>query len=502
MATDIAIKNVGPIQELTIPVPEGGGVVVVTGPNGRGKTKAIESVTALATGKGPRLEPRDGTKGGEVSGFGCKILVGHSNRRTGDSKFVSLGQKLDVAKLVDPGMASPEANDARRIKALVGLIGAATDPTMFHELVGSQESFDKIVQPDSIVIDDPVESARLVKRDIEAAARNWKSQADTAEGHAKGKEEAADATAAPEITVSDEQAQADLTAAIRAEAALLERASQAEVDAKKRSRAVADLQCAKASYDGPSVVEASTAHDTALVQWKEANVAWQEAEAAATAAGRKAENLRLLLQAAEQKMQAAKQHAATIAGWEKSLEVPPVAMPSADELAQAKQQAEQARHVVENLAVARKAGRLREEAQEARDKATQLKTRAGNLREAARSVDGVLSRLIEGSRACLRVIGTDKGPRLVTDTDRGETLFAELSDGERVRIALEIAIETLERLAEEEKVGGVPLLPLPQAFWEGLDPEHRAEVAEIAKRNGVVIITAECSDGPLRVEVA
>jgi DNA repair exonuclease SbcCD ATPase subunit len=49
---NIEIKNIGPIASVTIPVPEAGGVVVLTGRNGSGKSHALEAVSAATTGQG------------------------------------------------------------------------------------------------------------------------------------------------------------------------------------------------------------------------------------------------------------------------------------------------------------------------------------------------------------------------------------------------------------------------------------------------------------------
>jgi energy-coupling factor transporter ATP-binding protein EcfA2 len=164
----VLVRDVGPIQELKLDLKPG--VTVLVGENGSGKSKTLEAVDALTSGSG-KLQPRDGTLGGEVSGFGVRISVGHSTRRFGDPRFVSLGERLDVAALVDPGLKSPEANDAARIKALVGLTGVQAEPALFYELVGGQEEFERLVKKSSIVLEDPVEMARRVKKDLEEAAR-------------------------------------------------------------------------------------------------------------------------------------------------------------------------------------------------------------------------------------------------------------------------------------------------------------------------------------------
>jgi len=103
------------------------------------------------------------------------------------------------------------------------------------------------------------------------------------------------------------------------------------------------------------------------------------------------------------------------------------------------------------------------------------------LRHAAWGTDEVLTGLVSRVTKRLRV----ENGRLVTDTDRGAEPFGELSPGERWRIALEIAAE---------QVGKGGLVTVPQEAWEALDPLNRAEIAEIARSVGVVIITAEADE--------
>ena len=75
--------------------------------------------------------------------------------------------------------------------------------------------------------------------------------------------------------------------------------------------------------------------------------------------------------------------------------------------------------------------------------------------------------------------------RLVLDTHRGATYFADLSHGERWKIALDIGIDA---------VGENGVLTIPQEAYESLDPVNRRSIAEHVYGRGVVIITAEASE--------
>ena len=110
------------------------------GRNGVGKTKTLEAIDALVSGRG-KVSVKDGALRGEVQGLGVKLTVARSTRRSGELEVVSLEGRLSVADLIDPGLVSPEAADAKRIKALVQLSGQKPDMALFHGLVGGQDEF-------------------------------------------------------------------------------------------------------------------------------------------------------------------------------------------------------------------------------------------------------------------------------------------------------------------------------------------------------------------------
>ena len=127
----LIVKNIGPVFELALPVPEQGGLVILRGANGVGKTKTLEAVQALVTGRGS-LAARDGQVRGEVVGWGARLSVARSTRRTGELAVTSLEGRMDITELVDPGIRELMAADARRIKALIGLSGVKADPAAYH----------------------------------------------------------------------------------------------------------------------------------------------------------------------------------------------------------------------------------------------------------------------------------------------------------------------------------------------------------------------------------
>jgi len=475
----IEIENLGPIERLSIPVPAAGGVVVLRGRNGSGKTKTLEAVSAL-TGRKESLSVRDGELRGEASGFGVKITVGRAMRRSGELEAVSLEGRLSVAELVDPEIASPDAADAKRIKALVRLNDAKADPKLFHALAGGREAFAKLIQPADIEGDDLVAMAGRIKRRIEEAARAAEAQAEYFAGQAKA---AAEAAAGVDLSAESDgdKLQVALEVAAGNASALRSAVKHAsEIEATARiSRA--NLAQALACYRGLSIIEAvkATADLAVLVD------ASQGTLRAAEDAVRKAEAAydRLVAEhaAAAKAEFAARDHESAMHGWRKSIEAAEgVSIPSEEAVAAAAESVLSARQAIERGALVRKArAHLVTSEQHAADAAYRAE-KAESLREAARATDDVLSSTVAKPGCPLRV----EAGRLVTKTKRGKTYYADLSDGERWRIALDIAIDA---------VGPGGVLPIPQSAWEQIDPLNRREIAEHVRGKGVVFLTAESS---------
>ena len=158
---EITITNVGPIERASFPFIREGGVIVLRGPQGAGKSITLDALNAAATGKG-RVPVKDGELRGEVNAFGVTMTIGKSTRRSGEPEVVSLEGKLSAADLVDPGIAAPEAADARRIKALIQLANVKPSAELFHKLIqGGREEFEKLVTPATLESDDLVVMAAL-----------------------------------------------------------------------------------------------------------------------------------------------------------------------------------------------------------------------------------------------------------------------------------------------------------------------------------------------------
>ncbi len=464
---NIEIKNIGPIASVTIPVPEAGGVVVLTGRNGSGKSHALEAVNAATTGKG-KPPIKDMAKSGTVSVPGVTMTVGRSVRRQGELQVETLEGRLSIADLVDPGFVDPERADAKRIKALVGLSKADISEGDLH---GFPENLTK-----DLSLDDPVAAMAELRKRLNIGANEYEKLS--------AKDEAA-ATAIIESLSGDldspidpASAQERVTTALRAMDALQKQSELAEAAkvricaARERLSALSVVDLDKALQEAARLeddtaqkktlaLELKDKYEAALADYKislaDRNMAFAHAEDAQAQAKLREE-------------------------LERQIQEAHVEPPSADALADATSELEAAKAAQAKAAQHQVMAQQRERADALAISAQEYADEAKELRENAKQTDEVLSEIVAEIPACpLRVIDG----RLVTNTKRGATFYADLSAGERWRIALDIAIQA---------VGTGGLLVIPQEAWEGLDPANRAAIDAQAKATQVVVLTAECSD--------
>lgn len=501
MTRSITIRDVGPISFLEIPCPEDGGVVVLRGHNGAGKSHALEAVATLARGKG-KLPVRDGAVSAAVEGPGAAISIHRSTRHRGKLEFAVIGGRLSTADLVDPGLLDQAAADAHRIKALCQLTGATPDPALFIRLLGGdQDAFNAIVSQSALESPDVVTMAARVKRDIEAAAR---AEAQKAERAAQAAAAARDQAGAIDTTVETDEAklQQALEQAIAHREALQAEATAAREANEAAKKAAARLHDLKTHRTGPTSAEAADSHNKARAERQERERAKElaaakvaELEAALAEARAELEKAETALTAAADAETAAAQSLIQACEYDKLLsELEQQAADirqeiDSESLAQAAAAVDAARQAIEAGALARKALADLERAEALDAEAADHWRREAELRDAAHGTDDVLSEIVARTCDRLRV----EAGRLVTDTPRrGRTLYAELSEGERWRIALDIEIDA---------IGEGGLTTIPQAAWEGLDPQNRQAIAEHLKRRKTVAVTAEATDGELSATI-
>ena len=469
----ITVEDVGPIQKLEIPVPERGGVVVLRGHNGAGKSHALAAIQSLA-GAG-RPEIRDGVASAHVAGLGVRMTVGRRTMRSGDLE-VRLLEGEDPSTLVDPRMKDPAAADRKRIESLLRLAGVQPELSMFSSLVeGGLDDLVRIADEETRQSKDVPDMAARLKRAFESAAR----KAETAATGLRGQEQTLrqhgdgmDLSVEDREEVLQDRLQAAVLAYAKEEAKQVEARKRIEAAAKARE----EMEAAGQVAEGSSVSE--NRQHVALI------------EAAIEGLESQLRDRRAKLTLAQAELRAAEDRDRLLARWRSALDgAEKVEEPDPSVLADMNEEKLQARKAVEIGGLVRRVKRWLEEADDKAALARESERRAEHLRMAAAGVEGVLSEAIaKVAPAGLRV----EGGRLVVRTGRGEsTPYSELSPGERWRIAFDVALSS---------VGGGGMLVIPQEAWEALDPSNREEVNRLAVERGVVVFTAQAERGEVRAE--
>lgn len=483
------ITNTGPIKELPL-VLDAPGVWVLKGRNGRGKTTALDAVSA-ALGAKRKLTNRDRTARGEVEFAGVRLSITPSRtKHFGELECESIEGRLDISDFVHPGIQQPDRADAKRIKTLVQLVGVKPDRTAFYELLGGKEAFDKVVPASIDDTDDLVVMAERVKRALDAAALREEELSATDLANARAAKEAAEGV---DLQAEDDEAalRAAVEAAVGQKSKLAtERAGALEV-ARLAAQAREGLAKAEASYTGPTREEADA--DLTLAQQ------------AQVAANEKVDQLKDLLRAAEARAAQAKAHvelkrqalAAAVGhldlleAFRQSIEAAEKSgqkCPTEGQLAMAADAVDQANRALELGALVRQAKKGLFKATQYEVTAEAHRAAGERYRQAGKGTDDVLSKAVAEACPELRV----DGGRLVTTTEeRGETLVHELSDGEAWRLGIRIGA----------KAGGPrAIIVAKQQAWQDLDPIHRQEVHEYLASLGSRLLTAKATAGELRAE--
>lgn len=485
----VTVKNVGPIGELEIPVPENGGCVVLRGHNGSGKSTALDAIRTAAGGKG-KLSARDGSDRGTVTAFGATITIAASQRRRGVAEVQSLEGRGDVSDLVDPQIADDAKADAARIRTMVALSGRQLSGADFAEIV-TAELRDQIA---AITADDPLEVAGKVKRRIEEAARQHEQQAQAAAALAAScaaQNQGIDLTAphdANELTEAYAAARG-MVAALEAAVGPAKRAAQ---QAREAAAKLAEMETLEELRESMAKAEKESAHVRAGVETTIARIAALEQKIAEAQAALEvdrqfvAERQQMLTTYAESRKRAEAQ--IQLRQQLEATAAQPMELIDDAKLTAARQAAIEAQAAITRGNQVREAITRAEAMREYERGAAAQKVYAAAMRTAAGRVDEVLSGVVSDLCAAIRI----EDGRLVVDTARGRTLFAELSHGERWRLALDYAIAVVGR-------GGV--LVCPQEAWEGLDPANRQAVAQQLHGSGVVMFTAAADSGDIVAEV-
>jgi len=494
----ITIDHVGPISHLEIPIPDGGGVVVLRGECGQGKSHAIKSVAALRdNGARNELRPTDGWPSGSVEGLGVTVRLGRRNTARGELVCESLDSGVDPSVLVDPGIKDPVKADSRRLATLVQL-AAIQVPT--ERWVQQCDRFADSVAVKDLVSDNPVETADRIRRRLHEFALSQEKIGESQVGEA--------ATLAKSVADVDVKSDCDPVA----QAAMIDAANTALAEAKAKQAA---FTTAAQAYSAAKAKLAET--KAGLRSVSECETAVSMADEALKRAVDDVVSRRAEVQHLENMLQVAKGHLSTAEAKQAQCDDNLVNTHADLETARAQHadiaeleklvRAQLPDHVPDEVIAdlfakrstaleAAKQGEVVRRAKETLAKAEALAAKgnatlaeAEAIRTIARSTDQVLEQaLVDAGYDTIRVLDG----RLCVISERGHEPVSELSTGERWELALDIAARSLPS-------GG--LLSVHQEGWQALDPSLRSKVAAMAKARGLVIVTAQVDAGELRAEV-
>lgn len=489
MSIPFSVRDTGPIVEFehTMEAP---GLHVLKGKHGVGKSICLRSVQLATDGRtDTRPTKRDGTKRGEVTVAGKTLRITSQIREEGDLSVEGLGD-LDLAGLHSPRYDKPETRDRHRIKALTRLAGVEANATLFHDLTGGRERFEKLVDADALKTDDLVEMAGRVKRSLEKHALAKEEDERTALSRARASAEIAEGVdlSAPHDAT---ELQARLTTAIAERVRIttqrrdgLERIAQAD-------RSNAALVSAQAGQT-KSVAMAEADLQSAQDRQQLASVHVRQIEEKLAEARNRLAQSDIEVGAALRVLDQAKSFAVSIAAWQADIDAgAKVVCPSVDDVTDAEQAVENANAAVTLGARVRQAIEAKAAAVLHSDAAKDAGKYAQRLRDAARDTQDVLSDAIARIPNCPLKIRTneDGDARLVLKTDRSDAeCFDELSDGERWRILIPLACKKNR------------MIVIPQAAFGEMADSMRSEIDQIGVENECYLLTAQADDGELRCE--
>ncbi len=481
----INIKNLGPIKAVSIDPVEGGGIIVLIGGQGSGKSTALAAITKRLSGQSTSidLQPRDGKTKGELWIGEAKLTVLRGQKRnTGELEVQHIEGRFDISKLVDPGIKDPIAADQARIKALIALSGATAKPSDFADVVGGQEAFNELGIDCETT--DPIVLAGRTSRALHATARKAEKKATAEFAAAKAKHDEAgkvDMSRQSDSVVLQSAYDGSHTLVAELETKQLQYATQ-QTNIAAASKSLEDLK--------PPSVSIHDARKTLSDQQHSVNSSLKEIDKARADLARAEAELELReasVKQATEVLELTQSHEATVAAIKEVIESAKLEPVADDTLAAADKARADAHEAIELGVAVRQARVIADEAESHEIWAIESQERAEILRKQSRAVDEILSGLIPAGN--LRI---DEG-RIVTKTDRsGSELFSELSDGERAALAIEIAVPELPEDG---------LLIAPQWMWEGWTKSTQEDVWAKLKKHGVMMLTAEARDGELAVEV-
>ncbi len=478
----ITLENCGPVARLTIPVQSG--ATILRGASDLGKSETIKAVSRLAGGR-EDVTCKAGEAKGYVEGFGVRLGLGRTTRRTGELTALAIEDGFGLGTLIDgDNLATAEAADRARIKALLRISGAKADLTKFHALLpGGKAAFEKHVQAKDVETDDPVEMAGRIKRALESSARRLESEADTEEGKATAKRNAGDGLDLTAETDAAKLQQAHSQAV--AHHARLQQQRDAAEDAQA-SAAEAREKLQEATGEHATVAQIQDDLDAAARVMQERTTIVADLQGQLAKAKSDLEMSKTIWEGQLERKRAAVKMETLTAGWQEAIDkAAGVTGPQPEAVLAALDAVNQARKAIEQAAVIRAAKEQVDQAAKHLERAKELRMEARSVRDAGKETDAVLSAMVASPNL------TVSQGRLMTHVEgRGNVFFHERSDGTRTRIAC------MEKLARVRALNAdqLAIIPVGQRQWNDLAPAAKKELIGWAVENRACILTAEVTD--------
>ncbi len=493
----LKISNIGGCHELVVPLDKPG-IYELRSDNGLGKSSAINAVSRALGGAVP-VERTDGSDEGRVEllsdGF-PEVLLRVTGVARGEGRAeIALADTGPLAVLIDPNVKGDQkkgAQDPRnraRIKALVDLVRLPVDDQAIASLAGGVPEVEGWLKREvhDRALDDVLTAAELAREERHRRARDREQAAATAGGEAQTYEKRLqtlrgqlEALGLPLVAV--EQCIPTNAAGAARDAARMAERARIQADARQeQERRIEEIRATLGEQPSGAETAARVLAAVGAVDRLQAKIG----------------SLRKQLATAEGELKAAAAERVTAGEadiaigraqrqWEerKAALDAPVTGPTEDEVAAAEMEATSAQLTAEQHQISADFHSAYQDAALARKAESDAAVAVAVERAAAHAVSGAVSAILD--RAGVPNIALPEGRLAWTNPDTSEVLDWDkrMSDGQRVRAALDLAARFYP--------SGV--VPLDGKFWMALSPHRRAEFADLAASLNLRVITERATD--------
>lgn len=458
------ITNVEGVKELTLELHPG--VNLLTGENGAGKTSAIRAMTRAAGDQGVTLEKRDGSKKGSVRGPGVVLSVGARTTTTGQPA-VDLADYGCIGRLIDPPVKGQKARDKARLQAVMEMYDFRATEEELLALSGDNEDIAGAIQGKTDGKElSLLEAAEEARKMAHAVARDFETRRDEAKGRIDGTKAL--------LTKHDEMPPSDSMLSVDdAEKALEDAIQNAAVAARSFEDAEkfrAEREKIKTSLiEVPNVAEIHAQYKSKHDEIELAIVELDSMKASLMAIAAKGKAAQKMKEEADR---------------QREILDKPLDATTGQDVADAERQVIELKYQVELSREVAEVGQLKRDLSSEAEQFNLLDGKADQMRELAQEIPRVTSGLLE--KRGLGDLVVDEGRLSVVDKDGVIQPFERLSQGQKAKVALDIACQAYPGKT----------VPVEPEFWLTLQPAFRKEFAKLAADKGLFVVTEQATDEP------